>query len=64
MRLSTCNETIQPPEKNGTMFLLGTSLLGVEFVRDRVCQGPRCAGIHNHDCEWICLTALQGLGSA
>ena len=20
--------------------------------------------VHNHDCEWICLTALRGLGSA
>ena len=26
-----CNETIQPPETNGTIFLLG----------GRVCQGPR-----------------------
>ena len=30
-----CNETIQPPETNGTMFLLGA-----EFFRGRVCQGP------------------------
>ena len=40
-----CNETIQPPETNGTIFLLGPCLLGAEFVRGRVCQGPRCPGI-------------------
>ena len=34
-----CNETIQPPEKNGTMFLLGA-----EFVRGRVCQGLSLSG--------------------
>ena len=39
-----CNETIQPPETNGTMFLLGPSLLGAEFVRCRVCQGPSLSG--------------------
>ena len=39
-----CNETIQPPETNGTMFLLGPSLLGAEFVRGRVCQGPSLSG--------------------
>ena len=39
------NETIQPPETNGAIFLLGPSLLGAEFVRGRVCQGPRCPGI-------------------
>ena len=33
MRLSTCiKKTIQPPETNGTIFLLGA-----EFVRGRVC---------------------------
>ena len=39
-----CNETIQPPETNGTMFLLRPSLLGVEFVWGRVCQGPSLSG--------------------
>ena len=29
---NVCNETIQPPETNGTMFLLGA-----EFARGRVC---------------------------
>ena len=38
------NETIQPPETNGTIFLLGPSLLGAEFVRGRVCQGPSLSG--------------------
>ena len=40
-----CNETIQPPETNGTIIYWGPSLLGAEFVRGRVCQGPRCPGI-------------------
>ena len=39
-----CNETIQPPETNGTMFQLGPSLLGAKFVRGRVCQGPSLSG--------------------
>ena len=39
-----CNEKIQPPETNGTMFLLGLSLLGAEFVRGRVCQGRNSSG--------------------
>ena len=44
------NETIQPPETNGTIFLLGAEFAGAEFVRakfvrGRVCQGPRCPGI-------------------
>ena len=44
------NETIQPPETNGTIFLLGggggggASLLGAQFVRGRVCQGPSLSG--------------------
>ena len=38
MRLSTCNETIQPPEKWHNVSIGG-----------RVCQGPRCPRIHNHD---------------
>ena len=38
------NETIQSPETNGTIFLLGASLLGAEFVRDRDCQGPSLSG--------------------
>ena len=38
------NETIQPPETNVTIFLLGPSLLGAEFVRGRVCQGPSLSG--------------------
>ena len=37
------NETIQPPEANGILFLLGA-----EFARGRVCQGPRCPGIIRH----------------
>ena len=64
MRLSACNETIQPPEKLAQCFYWGPSLLVVKFVRGQIGQGPRCPGIHNHDCEWICLTALHGLGSA
>ena len=35
MRLSTCNETIQPPEKMAQCFYWEPSLLGVEFVRGR-----------------------------
>ena len=34
-----CNETIKPPEINGTIFLLGA-----EFARGRVCQGPSLSG--------------------
>ena len=49
-----CNETIQPPETNGTIIYWGPSLLGAEFVRGRVCQGrdcqgPRCPGIPSSD---------------
>ena len=39
------NGTIQPPETNGTLYWLGPSLLGAEFVRSRVCQGPRLSGV-------------------
>ena len=39
-----CNETIQPPETNGTIIYWGPSLLGAEFVRGRVCQGPSLSG--------------------
>ena len=34
-----CNETIQPPETNGTMFLLGAG-----FARDGVFSGPSLSG--------------------
>ena len=34
------NETIQPPEANAQYLGRGPSLLGAEFVRGRVCQGP------------------------
>ena len=34
------NETIQPPEANAQYLGWGPSLLGAEFVRCRVCQGP------------------------
>ena len=37
-----CNEKIQPPETNGTMFLLGA-----EFAGGRVCQGPSLSGAGN-----------------
>ena len=33
------NETIQPPEANGRIFLLGA-----EFARGRVCYGPSLSG--------------------
>ena len=33
------NETIQPPEANGRIFLLGAL-----FARGRVCQGPSLSG--------------------
>ena len=39
------NETIQPPETNAQYLGWGPSLLGAEFVRGRVWQGPRCPGI-------------------
>ena len=39
------NETIQPPETNGTLFLLGAEFARAEFVRGQVCQGPRCPEI-------------------
>ena len=56
-----CNETIQPPEKMAQCFYWGPSLLGAEFVRGR--DVPESI-IMIDDCEWICLTALHGLGSA
>ena len=40
----TCNETIQPPETNGTIIYWGPTLLGAEFVRGRLCQGPSLSG--------------------
>ena len=49
-----CNETIQPPETNGTMFLLGPSLLGAEFVRGRVCQGPSLSGAEMSRNHLVC----------
>ena len=42
-------------------FYFGPSLLGAEFVRDR--DVPESI-IMIDDCEWVCLTALHGLGSA
>ena len=38
------NETIKTPETNNRIFILGPSLLGAEFVRGRVCQGPSLSG--------------------
>ena len=38
------NETIQPPEANAQYLGWGPSLLGAEFVRCRVCQGPSLSG--------------------
>ena len=38
------NETTQPPETNAQYLGWGPSLLGAEFVRGRVCQGPSLSG--------------------
>ena len=38
------NEIIQPSETNAQYLGWGPSLLGVEFVRGRVCQGPSLSG--------------------
>ena len=53
------NETIQPPEANGILFLLGA-----EFARGRVCQGPRCPGIIRHSqrlCKFVSRIITQRL---
>ena len=44
-----CNETIQPPETNGTMFLLEA-----EFVRGRVCQGSSLSGAEMSRNLYLC----------
>ena len=53
------NELIQPPETNVTTFRLGPSLLGAEFARGRVCQGPRCPGIP--DCCLLSLLLINAI---
>ena len=56
-RLSTCRTKQSSPLKQMHNIWLGASLLGAEFVRGPVCQGPSLSGAEMTGIHYVCPTA-------